>query len=111
MNHTSKEALWVLGYLFLVHGKADKARAVFHALTELFPDEPLFLKSLSYVHLQAGEYRDALMRAEAFLARDSRPEQAAVGALLKCRAYWGLGRHEEAREAMEDYMAMQEAQK
>ena len=80
-------------------------------MSELFPDEPLFLKSLSYVHLQAGEYRDALTRAEAFLARDPRPEQAAVGALLKCRAHWGLGRHQEAREAMEDYVALQESQK
>lgn len=104
MNERHKEALSVLGYFFLLNGKTGKALVLFRALRALFPEEPLFAKSLSYACLAAGDYKRALAESDAFLAGESRPEARAAGHLLQSKACFSLGETARARDKLDEFL-------
>ncbi|VBB42637.1 hypothetical protein TRIP_B200777 [uncultured Desulfatiglans sp.] len=104
MNAREKEALAVLGYFFLSHRKAEKARILFQALVGLFPEEARFVESLSYAYLMTGEYERSLAAAEAFLLLEKERNRQALGYLLKTLAYRSLGEEENACECLNAYL-------
>lgn len=104
MDVKQKEVLSLLGYFFLRNNKTDKALILFRVLQDLFPDEPLFAKALSYGCMLAGDHKTSLAAAERYLACEKRPELQAIGYLLQSRAYWGLEEHTKARESMASYL-------
>jgi len=94
----------VLGYFFLSHRKAEKARTLFKALVALFPEEARFAESLSYAYLMTGEYERSLAAAEDYLLLEKERKRQALGYLLKTLAYRSLGEEENACECLNAYL-------
>ena len=98
----------VLGYFYLQNGKFDKALILFKALNELFPDDPYLMKSLSYAFLVNGEYENALHLTERLLQDAPTRREDDVGYLLRSKSLWGLGREDEARDLLKQFLRLRE---
>ena len=98
MNSDSKDVLSLLGYLFLRHGKADKAITALEALSVAEPNKPWVQRSLAYAYLKHGDFENSLTQVSKYLDhhREDRGAQ-----LIRSRALWGLGRHDEARKLVQ----------
>ena len=108
LTAAQRDALWNLGYVYLRHRQADKARTVFAALCALFPHQPAFALALAYAELLAGRPRQALAGLDR--TRQQQPQQTALGGaeavlrLLRGRALAALGRDDEARRELQHYL-------
>ena len=98
MNSESKDVLSLLGYLFLRHGKPQKAIAALEALEVADAGRPWVQRSLAYAYLQNGDFENSLAQVSKFLDHD-REDHGAL--LIRSRALWGLGRHDEARKLIQ----------
>lgn len=102
MNPQAVTALRILAYGFLQHAQPDKAVALLEALDALRPGDRHTLLTLATAHLRSG----AASRALHVLGRVSTGEDAPVTAdLLRAQALVTLGRHDEARAAMDAFLA------
>jgi hypothetical protein len=89
------EFLSLLGYLYLCHGQAARAIAALEAVRIYRRDDPQLVRSLAYAYLSAERFADCLS------CIDSSPMAADRGLqLIRSRALWGLGRHDEARRGV-----------
>lgn len=97
MEDSHKDFLAVLGHCFLQCGQYERARVVFEGMVALFPDDTRALASLGYV---LGRLDQPAAALEAIERLDRLPLTAAdqiFSRLLRGRALWALGRHDEAR--------------
>jgi tetratricopeptide (TPR) repeat protein len=104
MKEDEREFLSILGYFLLQNGKGEKALSIFRALNELFPDDPYLLKSLSYACIMCGKYEKALHFTDKFLGRASEARDIETGTLLRGKSLWGIGRKDEARGTLRQYL-------
>ena len=98
MNSDSKDVLSLLGYLFLRHGKAEKAITALEALSVTDANSPWVQRSLAYAYLKNGNFEQSLDQVSKYLDSNSADRGAE---LIRSRALWGLGRHEEARQLIQ----------
>lgn len=109
MEPGQKEALSVLGYFFIQHGRPDKALTLFKALDVLFPDDAHVLKSLSYAYMAVGEPERALDAAARYLRIDAGAGDDAAIHLIRSRALWRLGQTDEARRVFQRFIEARRA--
>ncbi len=97
MDTEELDTLDFLAYLFLRNGKWDKALPLYEALVAVDGNNVRRKLALAYVMLRAGREKDAQTLLDWCLTQsDEAPSPSLV--LLRARALWQLGRHEEARE-------------
>lgn len=107
MTETQKQFLLLLAYLYLQNGKWPKALVLLRALEAFFPADPHVALNLAYAQLGAGNFEEALQRAEACTGSGA-PEPLRLAALLiRSQSLWGLGREEEGRHGFAVYLAAQ----
>lgn len=97
------DTLRVLGFLYLRLGLASKAARLFQALAVLAPQDPQAALSLAAATLEDGRPEEALALLER--APLAGAAARAPARLLKARALWRLGRHEETYKIMDQHLA------
>lgn len=100
MTDRHDEFLLLLAQLYLQHEKWDAALVLLKALRVLQPDSLEVAASLALAALQLGNFEASLREADRLLARESRGGRAVAMRLIRSRALWGLGREQEARQAL-----------
>jgi len=107
MDEMEREALLLLGSIFLRTGKFDRAVQVYEGLEEAAPRDRQVLKNLSFALIRAGRYDQALPRAEAFLQNAQlSPDERLWGTFLKMHALWGMGREPEWKRAIDEFAGL-----
>ncbi len=86
MRDDATDFLSILGYLYLVHGKGEKAVAVFEALGVLQPGEPRVEASLAYAYLLTGRWAKCLHQADRYLKNHPRDGRTKSVQLIRSRA-------------------------
>ena len=106
LSAQQRQALLVLGYLFLRMGAFDRAAVVYQALAGQNPADREARRNLAYARLKLGDARAALDELRA--AMDGGPLSTAQAALhlIRAQALWNLGRTDEARRAIDAYLAL-----
>jgi hypothetical protein len=99
MTDLHKQALTLLAFLYVRHDRIKEAEILYQALYRLFPQEDDIAAGLAYTHLEQGRWDQALELATV-PSRES-GHRAAAMRLIRARALHGLGRHAEARIAVE----------
>jgi outer membrane protein assembly factor BamD (BamD/ComL family) len=100
ISKKQKSYLLILAYIFLKNNKLEKAITIYKALWHLFPETDSIAFCLSYLYLSTGQYETALFYADAYL----RHKNSRLGFLLKGQSLLMLGRHFEAKEAVNHYL-------
>jgi len=104
-DQTHKQALELLGWLFLRNDQIVKARKLFEALARLSPGDVRMLRSLAYACLLSGDHGRALeLCAEAIALSGDSVEPGVF--LVRARALHALGRREETREAVQRFITL-----
>jgi tetratricopeptide (TPR) repeat protein len=106
ISEVFKDFWTVLGFTYLQHKKFQKAQVVFELLEHFFGNDPLILKSLSYVYLKLKDYNKALFYADKYLESCPNEKEKKTAFLLKSQALWHLGKREEAKEFMLKFLAV-----
>src|SRR5262245_30444794 len=89
------EFLSLLGYLYLCHGQAAQAVAALEAVRVYRRNDSQVVRSLAYAYLSMERFTDCLNCIDSStVASDHRLQ------LIRSRALWGLGRHDEARRGV-----------
>lgn len=106
LTQNERRTLSVLGFLLLRLGLADRAAAVYDALSEMTDarEKRQALTGAAAALLDLNKPQEALNRLK--IAAEGRPlttAEAAI-ALLKARALWQQGRVEEARNWRDQYL-------
>lgn len=101
MDPEQKDFLLVLLYLYLQHGKHEKARKVLDILRNFYPDDPHIIRCSGYLLFEEGKSEEALKEANRVLEfNDANVHDKAFGLLLKSRAYWNLDKKSEAEKCL-----------
>ncbi len=106
LDDSQKEFLQLLAYLYIQHQKYDKAYAIFEALQYLYPEDTEIIRSLSFLELTKGNAEKALELAEASLIEPVTPRQRAASLFLKSQALWKLGKTEDARRVLKQFIQL-----
>ncbi|MEO1525605.1 MAG: hypothetical protein AAFX06_09215 [Planctomycetota bacterium] len=105
MDPRLQEFLSLLGYLYLQNGKATKAIIVLEGLRVLSPLNETSNGATAYAHELAGNHAEALHRIQSL----SVAERSTVAMrLVESRAYWGLGRKQEASDLANEALIQNE---
>ncbi len=106
LSAEQKEALQLLGYIFLQYRQLHKATVVYAALLRLYPEDYHSLQALCYLHLEMGRPDLALELANRCQSLDNMAGRSTESSvfLLKSRALWNLDRKTEARECMSTFL-------
>lgn len=105
-----RATLSILGYLFYRMGRLDSAAKVFAALVALAPaeaDDEITRRAcatLAAIEVEQGRGQEALPLLRRVTEGRILPSREAALHLLRARALWQQGRHEEARAAADDYL-------
>lgn len=105
-----RATLSILGYLFYRMGRLDSAAKVFAALVALAPaeaDDEITRRAcatLAAIEVEQGRGHEALPLLRRVTEGRILPSREAALHLLRARALWQQGRHEEARAAADDYL-------
>ena len=102
-------ALQVLGHLFLRMGQFQRARKLALALLALDPADLWARRCLAVAWLELGDPERALEQLDLVLAGGPLASRDAVLHLLRARALWQAQRPDEARNALNAYLAAGEA--
>lgn len=100
------EGLRVLADVYLDQGQTDKARTLLEALRVLAPQNVGVIRALSYAHLLAGRYEEALATTDALLRLDAAMPDNAPALLIRGKALWALGQATEARDSLRRYLEL-----
>ena len=100
ISEVFKDFWTVLGFTYLQHKKFQKAQVVFELLEHFFGNDPLILKSLSYVYLKLKDYERAISYADKYLENCQNEKEKKTAFLLKSQALWHLGKKKEAQDLM-----------
>jgi Flp pilus assembly protein TadD len=98
-----REFLSVLGHFYLQHGQVGKALTLLRASVVLAPDDLALLRMLSWAYLRAGDAGRALDTAGRYGAAGGDESDPSPIHLIRARALWQLGRHDEARRLFERF--------
>lgn len=98
-------ALQVLGHLFLRMGQFQRARKLALALLALDPADLWARRCLAVAWLELGDSERALEQLDLVLAGGPLASRDAVLHLLRARALWQAQRPDEARNALNAYLA------
>lgn len=101
MGSQEREALQLLGYLYLQHQRPAEALTIFKALATLFPEDRAIRRSLAYAQLRTDQPRAALASLER-LPLEDHGTPALI--LLRSQALWRLGRVDEARHWLQRFL-------
>jgi Flp pilus assembly protein TadD len=105
LSPDQREFLGVLGHFYLQHGQVEKALTLLRASVVLAPDDQGLLKMLSWAYLRAGDAGRALDTAGRYGAAGGDQGEGSPIQLIRARALWQLGRHDEARHLFERFIA------
>ncbi len=121
MGEEDREALILLAYLFMQHGRPDKAVILLLALDEAFPRDRYVPRLLAHCLLHQKKPQEALPFAEKLLVLpDLSEEEQRLAALLHAETLWQIGQREpEAQsrwrgvleQSLETYLRLTEARK
>lgn len=100
-----RRALLVLGSLFLRMGQFARAKKLFAALTALDPDDAWTARCLAFAHLGLNEGEKALEQLDRAIGNRPLPSRDAALHLLRARALWLSGRADEAKNAVNAWIA------
>ena len=104
-----RQALILVGYIFLASGKTEKALSLLEGARSGASDDPYLPRALSFAYIRAGRYEQALAESGKCLARSGasvRDRRCAL--LLRAHALWAMGRDAERRRTVEELMALGE---
>ncbi len=104
LHKEQKDALLVLGYLYLQHAKYHQAKIVFEGLLLFFPKDYHIMRSLAYAYLNDGEYEHALEMNEQSKHPLMTKEDQAFFTLLQSKALWRLGKTHEAKQSFHQFL-------
>ncbi|MEM9280413.1 MAG: hypothetical protein AAGA96_01175 [Verrucomicrobiota bacterium] len=106
MDSRHRDFLSVMGHLYLVNGKADRAVTVYQCLHAELPDDDLVTLALAFAWLQDGEFSKALDLCEE-VASNGRlsVEPPGLDLFIRAKALWGRGEQQEARRTMKEFLA------
>ena len=107
MQDTQKDFLLLLGYFYL-NQKADKALVIYRVLHDHFPEDIYVIKALCYACIANGVFESGLRLANRFIKQARDGDERHLGYLLKGKSLWGLGRKDEARQALARYFVREE---
>jgi predicted Zn-dependent protease len=92
-----QDLLRILGYVYLQHGRPERAAILYHALYALSSDDPQVAQSLACAYIRSGKPQDALPILDHLVERG---EPSALTYLLRGQALASMGRMAEAARAM-----------
>lgn len=110
LNDDCRATLRVLGYLFLRMGRIDSAHRTFSSLAAALPhdvtaqERSWVERNLAAVALEENDINAALNHLNNAMRGITMTTSDAALYLMKARALWRQGRHEEARQALNTYM-------
>ena len=105
LTQTQRRALMVLGHLYLRMGQFGRVRKLTMALLALNPDDTWARRCLAVALLKEGDAERALEQLAPLLTAGPLPSRDAALYLIKAQALWQTGRADEARNAMNAYLA------
>ena len=105
LSGEQRRALLVLGYLFLRMGQFARAKKLFAALLALDPGDAWARRSLAAAFLALGDGAAALEHIDKVMGTAPPPSRDAALHLLKARALWLTGRADEAKNAVNAWLA------
>ena len=105
LTENQRRALQVLGHLFLRMGQLARVRKLVTAMLALNPEDAWARRCMAVVLLKEGEAERALTILNGILEKSPLPSRDAVLHLLKAQALWQTGRNDEARNAVNAYLA------
>lgn len=106
MDDIERQALMLVGYIYLSCGKTDKAIALLEGARASAPDDPYLPRPLGYAYVRAGRFAQALAEAEKCKAQPgTSPQDRRCALLLKAHALYGLGRDAERRRVVGELLA------
>jgi len=107
MDDMRRQALILVGYIYLGCGKTEKAVSLLEAARAKAPGDPYLCRALSFAYIRTGRYERALGEAEKCLAGlKAAPQDRRCALLLKAHALWGLGRETERKRTVEELFAL-----
>lgn len=107
-----RNTLKVLGYLFLRMGRTESAHRTFAALAALLPEDACpaerswVQRNLAATALEQGDGTAALAHLDKATDGLTPTSTDAALHLMRARALWQQGRHDEARYAVDTYLHM-----
>ncbi len=110
LNENCRATLRVLGYLYLRMGRIDSARRCFAALAAALPadvtarERSWVERNLAAAALENNDNNAALNHLNNAMRGITMNTSDAALYLMKARALWRQGRHDEARQALNTYM-------
>ncbi|HIU17841.1 MAG TPA: tetratricopeptide repeat protein [Candidatus Avidesulfovibrio excrementigallinarum] len=105
LTEQQRRALQVLGHLYLRMGHFDRVRKLTQALLALNPGDVWARRCLAVALLKEGDAERALEQLDGLLTGGPLPSRDAALYLIKAQALWQTGRADEARNAMNAYIA------
>lgn len=104
MDDEERDALFLLGSLFIQHNQIKNAITIFESLRTYDPSCIFAHKALAYLYVENGEYKSALLVLDILRTLTSYDDRTnAVAILLEARAYDGLGLKLEAKQRFKSY--------
>lgn len=94
----------LLAHLLLAYQSPDRALALLAGLHVLIPDDAEVLKMLAWARFQSRDYPGALESCRAYRSKVGQKDEHAPILLLQARVLWRLGREQQARQALSDYL-------
>ncbi len=92
-----REYLMVVAYLFLQHGKWEKALTLYEALDRIVPGDLQVLKGLVVSGFHTGRLDQTLKQVEQWENAATSREEKTMARMMRARILWRLGHHEAAR--------------
>lgn len=97
MDERERDFLVVVGYVCVQHGRAEQAADVLEAVLVARPHDRDAIRLLAYAYLEMTRFQECLDLTDYLLGGHGQEEPAFVW-LIRARALYGLGHHEQARE-------------
>ena len=104
-----RELLLALGWLYLRCGHHRRGLILILLAANAAPEDQAVQRMLAWAFIVNGSGREALAAVERLEAADPDADQPPLR-LLRSRALWLMGRHQEARRCFADFVALREAQ-
>lgn len=105
LTDEQRRALLVLGYLFLRMGHFERAKKLYAALLALNPDDNWAHRSMAAALVALGDGSGALTHIDKALGTAPLSSRDNALYLLKARALWRTGRSDEAKNAVNAWIA------
>lgn len=105
LTEDQRTCLRVLGYLFLRMGLYERAQRLFTAMIVLDPNDRWAHRNLAVTALALGDHKMALEHIRLAIGDGVLSTADSALYLLKAQALWRSGRQDEAKRAIDAYIA------